>query len=234
MLRYLQQALVAEVGAAGLQQLAAAKVLVVGAGGLGIPLSVYLAAAGIGTLGIVDGDMVEMSNLARQFAYTGADIGRLKTEVLTQRLAAQNPDVSIQVHPFMLSDSNAGPLFADFDIICDCTDNAAAHLLCDAVCSELRKPLVYAVVRDWQGYVTVLHHTKAIGLSQVFDADSLLQAESDNCAVAGIINTTCGIAGSLQATEVIKIVLKLPSELDGGILAFNSLVPAFRIFQLQQ
>ena len=232
MLRYLQQALVPEVGATGLQQLASARVLVVGAGGLGIPVSTYLAGTGVGTLGIVDGDTVETSNLARQFAYCDVDVGCLKAEVLMNRLSTQNPGISIQKYPFMLDDSNVVALFADFDIICDCTDNAAARILCDRACAELRKPLVYAVVRDWQGYVTVLHHHKAVSLSQVFDAAALLKAESEACSVAGIINTTCGIGGSIQAAEVIKIILKISSKLDGGILAFDSLASVFRLFKL--
>ena len=104
--------------------------------------------------------------------------------------------------------------------------------LINKTCGQLQKPLVYAVVKDWEGYVTVLHHTKKVWLEDIFSAASLLDNADLNCSLAGIVNTTCGIAGSIQAAEVFKIVLGVDSELDGSILCFNSLQPSFREFKL--
>ena len=233
MLRYMQQVIVPEVGAEGLQMLAKSRVLIIGAGGLGIPLSVYLSGSGVGTIGIVDGDKVAATNLSRQFLYDEQDIGGLKATLLVKKLKAQNPSSRLHAFSEMLDETNARRLFNEYDIICDCTDNAAARILCDRICGELHKPLVYAVVRDWQGYVTVLHHQKGMALENIFTPESLLESETLNCSVAGIINSTCGIAGSIQAAEVIKIILGLPSKLDGGILAFNTMDPVFRVFELK-
>jgi adenylyltransferase/sulfurtransferase len=233
MTRYVQQTSVPEISPAGQQKLRSAKVLVVGAGGLATPLTAYLAGAGVGTIGIVDGDRVDLSNLSRQFLYRDADIGQCKSNVLAEALRRQNPDITVHAFSQMLDPALAAVLFPAYDIICDCTDNAAARLLCDGQCGVLKKPLVYAVVRDWQGYVTVLHHTRGIALGRLFPEELLREADANNCTVAGIVNTTCGVGGSLQGAEVIKIILGLRSDLDGGILAFDTLKPAFRILSLQ-
>jgi len=231
--RYWQQMIVPEIGATGQQRIAAAKVLVIGAGGLGTPVAVYLAAAGVNTIGIADGDIVSVSNLSRQFLYDEKDTGHSKAKVLAAKLTVQNPGVSINVHDEMLDKENGSLLIASYDVVCDCTDNAVARIFIDSVCRQLSKPLVYGVVKDWEGYVTVLHHTKRVSLQDIFAAASLLEQADLNCSVAGIVNTTCGIAGSIQACEALKIILGLPGHLDGGILCFNSLLGVFRVFTLQ-
>ena len=232
MSRYRQQMLVPQIAEAGQRRISDAKILIVGAGGLGTLVSVYLAASGIGTIGIVDGDRVELSNLARQFLFVPEDHGALKAMVLGEKLREQNPSISINTFPQMLDISNAADLIMKYDIVCDCTDNSAARLLCNRVCNELRKPLVYASVKEWEGHVTVLHHTKRISLEDIFSSKAFSEIESLNCSATGIVNSTCGIAANIQACEAIKIVLNLPSKLDGGILTFNSLDPLFRIFEL--
>ncbi len=230
--RYWQQIIVPEISPEGQQKLANTKVLIIGAGGLGTIAAVYLAAAGVGTIGLADGDTVALSNLSRQFLYDESSIGKFKADILVAKLTAQNPDITLNAYQQNLDGENAISLIGAFDIICDCTDNAEARILINKSCGQLQKPLVYAVVKDWEGYVTVLHHTKKVSLEHIFSNASLLDNAALNCSLAGIVNTTCGIAGSIQAAEVFKIVLGMPSELDGSILCFNSLLPSFREFRL--
>jgi adenylyltransferase/sulfurtransferase len=233
MQRYIQQMIVPEIGTEGQKRIGAAKVLIIGAGGLGIPLTTYLSSAGIGSIGIMDGDRVSASNLSRQFLYTEKEIGLLKVDLLAAKFLEQNPLVSINAHADMLTEENAYHYINPYDIICDCTDNAHARVAIDKTCGRLKKPLIYAVVRGWEGYVTVLHHTKEITLENIFSYQLLIDNETLNCSVTGIVNATCGIAGSIQAAEVMKIILGLPSRLDGGILTFNASDPVFRIFELK-
>lgn len=233
MQRYMQQLLVPEIGSAGQASLAAAKVFIIGAGGLGSPLAMYLSAAGVGQLGIADGDTVSSSNLSRQFLYTDQHIGQLKAPLLAQILSAQNPATNINSCAEFLSEANIEATLAGYDIMCDCTDNAAARILLDQFCQRTQKPLVYAAVMGWQGQVTVLHHRKKTGLEQIFSYEALQQNEQQNCTMAGIVNAACGIAASVQTSEVMKIILGIPSELDGGILTFDALGPGFRVFGLR-
>jgi molybdopterin/thiamine biosynthesis adenylyltransferase len=231
--RYLHQITVPEIGTAGQQQLSAAKVLVIGAGGLGTPVAVYLAAAGVGTIGIADGDRIAVTNLHRQFLYTEKETGQLKATILAAKLQEQNPGVHITADTDMLNETNAVHIIRQYDIICDCTDNADARILIDKTCGQLKKPLVYAVVKDWEAYITVLHHTRKITLAAIFSLQALKENEALNCSVAGIVNTTCGIAASVQATETIKIIIGMPSNLDGGILCLDARLPLFKLLQLQ-
>lgn len=232
MSRYFQQIIVPEMGLSGQQKMKAAKVLVLGAGGLGTPVAVSLNAAGVGRIGIVDGDIIEESNLARQFLYQPDEIGRSKVESLVAKLSLQNPETELVVCNEFISENNILKIMSSFDIVCDCTDNAATRILIDAACSQLYKPLVYAAVRDWQGYVTILNHGNKIRLADIFSIADFEQSAS-NCKVSGIINTTCGIAGNLQANEVIKIILGTAHQLDGEILCFNALDMVFRKFKIQ-
>ncbi len=234
MQRYMPQIIVPEIGAAGQQQLLAARVLIVGAGGLGTPVAAYLAAAGVGTIGIADADVVKVSNLSRQFLFDETDLDKSKSLLLVEQLQRQSPGCMLQAHNEYISADNALEIFGGYDIVCDCTDNAPARLLCDSICEALDKPLVYAVVRDWQGYVTVLHHKAWLSLEDVFSEDDFFRDSNASCSQAGIVNSTCGVAGSLQATEVIKIILGIESELDGGILVFDLLKPVFRILKLNK
>lgn len=232
MQRYIQQIAVAEMSVEGQQKIAAAKVLIIGAGGLGTPLAVYLAAAGVGTIGLIDADKIVLSNLSRQFMYSETEIGKAKVAVLNFKLNTQNPSINIHSYEEMLTEGNAEKYISSYDIVCDCTDNAATRLLVDKICGQKQKPLVYTAVKDWQGQVTVLHHTQKISLQDIFSLHSMMENGADNCSIAGIINSTCGIAGSIQATEVLKIILGLQSKLDGGILVFDAKEASFKIFKL--
>ena len=234
MSRYAQQIIVPEVGANGQQKIAAARVLLIGAGGLGTPAAAYLAAAGVGTIGLADGDTIALSNLPRQFLYNESEAGQPKATLLAIKLKQQNPSILINTYPVMINEGNVHSIINEYDIVCDCTDNAATRILVDKLCGELKKPLVYAVVKDWEGYVTVLHHRRNITLDTIFSHSALLENAALNCSVSGIINTTCGIAGSMQAGEVLKIILGINSDLDGGICCFNTAGPVFKMFTLQK
>lgn len=232
MQRYGQQMMIPEVGAEGQKKLAAAKVLVIGAGGLGTPVAVYLAGAGVGTIGIMDGDNISPSNLPRQFLFHEAEAGRSKSTVLSERINKQNPLVLVLPVVEMIDEQNAVAQISRYDIICDCTDNAVSRILIDKTCGQLQKPLVYAVARGWEGYVTVLHHKKKITLEDIFLPSGLHEGEMMSCTMAGIIGPVCGIAGSLQAAEVIKVLLDMESALDGGILCIDASRPSYRLFRL--
>ncbi len=234
MQRYIPQLLVPEIGSEGQKKISAARVLIIGAGGLGTPLAIYLAAAGVGTIGIVDGDQVGLSNLSRQFMYNPNDVGQSKAGSLSAKLKLQNPDIKVTVYPEMVTDNNIADYIASYDIICDCTDNAQARILIDHTCSNMHKPLVYAVVRGWEGYVAVFHHQQKRSLEDVFTYQDMIDHDALNCSVAGIVNAACGIAGSIQASEAIKIIVGIDSELDGGILMFNAMGPVFKVFKLNK
>lgn len=232
MLRYLPQVALPEIGSSGQEKLAKAKVLIVGAGGLGTPLACYLAASGVGSIGIIDADSIAISNLSRQFFYNETEVGQLKVDVLSKNLKCQNPFIEIQAIPAMINKVNVRDYISCYDIVCDCSDNPETRLLVDECCGRLLKPLVYAVVREWEGYVSVLHHTKRMTVKNLF-SDDLSVSQNLNCSTTGILSAACGIAGSIQAAEAIKIVIGIPSELDGGILAFSVLKPAFKLFKLK-
>ncbi len=230
--RYWQQVVVPEIGPEGQKKLQASRVLVVGAGGLGVPLSTYLTAAGIGTICIIDGDVISTGNLHRQFSYQETQVGQSKSLALRSTLGTQNPNVQVLAYNETLNNDNADSLIGQHDIICDCSDNADTRILVDRVCGELHKPLVYASVKDWEGYVTVLHHSRNISLNNIFDLDALLSNSTMNCSISGILGSTCGVAASLQATEVIKLIIGMESALNGGILCFDLRSPVFRVFKL--
>lgn len=232
MQRYIQQIAVAEMGIEGQSKITAATVLIIGAGGLGTPVAAYLAAAGVGSIGLIDADKIALSNLSRQFMYSETEIGKAKVTVLSSKLNTQNPGIKVHSYEEMLTETNAEEYISSYDIVCDCTDNAATRVLIDKFCGQKQKPLVYAAVKDWQGQVTVLHHTQKISLQDIFSLRSMMENGTDNCSIAGIINSTCGIAGSIQGTEVLKIILGLQSKLDGGVLVFDTKEASFKVFQL--
>ncbi|RXK85465.1 HesA/MoeB/ThiF family protein [Filimonas effusa] len=230
--RYIQQMIVPEWGQEGQRKLAAASVLIVGAGGLGTPVAVQLAAAGTGNISIADHDTISLSNLSRQWLYTHDTIGKQKAGVLASRIGEQNLQSIVTPLNERINADNIESLVSKHDLVCDCTDDAATRILIDQTCRTQAKPLVYAAVKGWEAYVTVLHHQKKITLDDLFAGESLLDNASLNCNVAGIVNTTCGIAGSIQAAEAFKIIIGVPSELDGAVLCIDSLSGIFRTFRL--
>lgn len=222
-----------EIGLAGQQLISEARILVAGAGGLGNPSATYLAGAGVGTLGIVDGDRVGQSNLHRQFMFTDASVGSSKSGTLAAQLRQLNPGITIHSYDLFLDENNAEEIISLYDIVCDVTDNPESRLLIEQTCARLGKPLVYAAVRNWEGQVTVLNHRQKIRLSDIFLQDQLREQGANACAVAGIANIVCGVAGSIQAGEALKIVLGRET-LDGQILCFDALAHVYRKFSIRK
>ena len=228
---YSRQVLLPEVGAAGQARLAAASVLVVGAGGLGVPVLQYLAGSGVGRLGIVDGDALEASNLHRQPLYSLADCGQPKAALAAARLTALNPAIRVETHAVRLTADNVVSLLADHDVIVDCTDNYTTKFLLNDWARQLRKTLVTASVYQYEGQLQVVRPQGAC-LRCVWPnaRDGLV----GNCAAAGVLGPVPALLGSLQAMEVLKVLLGLPGALGDEVVTFDLLTLETRRLKTQR
>ena len=230
--RYSRHILLAEVGGTGQARLRAAKVLIVGAGGLGSPLALYLAAAGIGTLGICDGDVVELSNLQRQIAHTMASLGSGKAESAASAARAINPGVNVRVHAEKLTADNALALIGEYEIVCDGTDNFATRFLVNDACVLARRTLVSAAVLRFEGQLSTFKpHAGGPCYRCLYSApppDGLVPT----CSEAGVLGAVTGVMGTLQATEVLKEVLGIGDGLAGRLLIWDALEASFRTIRL--
>lgn len=211
------------VGGEGQRKLLGAKVLVVGAGGLGSPAALYLAAAGVGTLGILDSDRVDVSNLQRQILHATDDIGRPKVESAAEHLSALNPTVRIVSHDTLLSSDNAMELLGPYDVIVDGTDNFPSRYLLNDATQLLGKPLVYGSVQQFDGQATVFLPGDAGPCYRCLFPEPPPPGAVRSCAEAGVFGVLPGIVGSIQATEAIKLILGLGDTLAGRLLAFDAL-----------
>ena len=234
--RYSRHILLEEVGGTGQAKLRQARVLVIGAGGLGSPLVLYLAAAGVGTIGIVDDDHVEISNLQRQVAHTTARIGVAKTQSAAEAALAINPEIRIEAHATRLNAANAAALIADYDVICDGTDNFGTRFLVADACVLGRKTLVSAAVLRFEGQLSVFKpHAPGGGpcyrcLYPEPPPDGLVPT----CSEAGVLGAVTGVMGTLQATEVLKEILGIGETLSGRLLLWDALATRFRTVRLKQ
>ncbi len=226
--RYARHIVLGEVGGPGQQKFKAARVLIIGAGGLGAPVALYLAAAGIGTLGIVDDDVVSLSNLQRQIIHATDRIGAPKVESAKATLAGINPHVVVVTHQARLTAENAKDIVSGYDIVADGSDNFSTRYLTADICAGLKVPLVTAAVGRFDGSVTVLkpYEGENPGYRDVFPApppDGLLPT----CAEAGILGALTGIIGSIQALEVLKLVAGIGEPLVGRLLLYDGLAQRF-------
>jgi sulfur-carrier protein adenylyltransferase/sulfurtransferase len=233
-LRYSRHLVMKEVGSHGQRELLEAKVLLIGAGGLGSPAALYLAAAGVGTIGLVDHDVVDLSNLQRQILHRTADIGRYKTESARDTLSAINPDVQVIPHRVALSSQNALQILAGYDVVLNCTDNFPTRYLANDACVLLAKPLVEASILQFEGQIGVFH-TAAGGPCYrcLFPAPPPPHAVP-SCAEAGVLGVVPGVLGSLQALEAIKLVLGIGQPLIGRLLIFDGLSMEVTIIDIQR
>ncbi|MDF3054397.1 MAG: Sulfur carrier protein adenylyltransferase ThiF [Gammaproteobacteria bacterium] len=227
--RYSRHFSLPHLGVAGQKRLKRSKILCIGAGGLGSPALHYLCAAGVGTLGIIDHDRVELSNLQRQILYNVKDIGQLKTLAAKSRLLKQNPNIDIIAHPEKLTEKNALSIIQDYDIVLDGTDNFNARYLINDACCVLGKPNIYAGVFQFSGECSVFMPNNGPCYRCLYDTPPSI---SPNCSEAGVLGVVPGIMGTIQATEALKLALGQCSSLVGKVLRFNALNLTFETFTL--
>lgn len=226
-LRYARHLVLPEVGPEGQRRLKGARVLCVGAGGLGSPLALYLAAAGVGTLGVVDFDVVDVTNLQRQILHGTADVGRSKLDSAVDRLGDVNPHVEVVRHPERLSSDNALEILADYDIVVDGTDNFPTRYLVNDACVLLGKPNVYGSIFRWEGQVSVFGMPDGPCYRCLF-REPPPPGLVPNCAEGGVMGVLPGIIGSMQAMETIKLILGVGDSLAGRLLLFDALAMTWR------
>lgn len=238
--RYSRHTLLSEVGEAGQIKLLEAKVLLIGAGGLGSPAAMYLAAAGVGTLGIVDFDTVDVSNLQRQLLHGTKDVGRPKVDSAIDRLHDINPDIKVIGHRQPLSSANALEVLKEYDIVVNGSDNFPTRYLVNDACQFLKKPLVDASIFMFEGQITVFMPAgNAYGYAagpcyRCLYPDPPPPGEVPSCAEAGVLGVLPGIVGSLQAVEVIKLILGKGEPLIGRMLLIDTLDMSFRSLKVQK
>jgi adenylyltransferase/sulfurtransferase len=203
--KYHRQTLLPEIGEEGQEKLRQARVLIAGVGGLGCPIALYLATAGVGRLGLIDDDVVSLSNLHRQVLYDEADIGQPKAECAARHLQQKNSDIELTAYPMRLTKENAERLIRDYDIVVDGCDNHATRYLISDVCHQLQKPYVYAAIGAFQGQVGVLCYDEQASTYRTLFPDEDVMC--DRKAEKGVIGTTPAVIGSLVANEVIKLII---------------------------
>lgn len=231
--RYKRHLVLREVGGAGQQKLKAARVLLVGAGGLGSPLAVYLAAAGVGTIGLIDDDVVSLSNLQRQILHDTARVGDLKVESGRDAISRLNPHVSVEMHPTRLTAANALEIIARYDIVCDGSDNFATRYLVSDACYLARKTLVFGAVGPFDGYVTTFKPHEKDATGKPYPTYRCLFPEAPppgtvaNCSEVGVLGAVVGVIGTLQAVEVLKEITGAGDSLAGRLLIYDALGSRF-------
>lgn len=231
-IRYQKQTALEEISELGQEKLAAARVLVIGAGGLGSPVLYYLAAAGIGTIGIVDRDRVEMSNLNRQILFTEGDIGSPKAGAAAGRISSLNSSIQIRQHPVNIDHANAGELVARYDVIVACVDNTSARYIINDACQQHHKPMIDAGVRGFDGYVMTILPGRG-GCYRCLNPEiGQPGSQPDKAAILPVLGSTAGVAGSLQAAETIKVILGSGDLLAGYLLSFNTAAMEFEKIKL--
>jgi sulfur-carrier protein adenylyltransferase/sulfurtransferase len=231
--RYSRHIILADVGGAGQKKLLNAKVLLVGAGGLGSPAAMYLAAAGVGTLGLVDFDRVDLSNLQRQLLHRTADVGRAKVDSATDTLNALNPDVKIDKHPVVLTSENVMDVIRDYDIVVNGTDNFPTRYLINDACVFAGKPLVDGSIFMFEGQATVYDAKRGPCYRCLFPTPPP-PGEVPSCQEAGVLGVLPGIIGSIEAVEAIKLILGKGESLIGRLLLFDALAMEFREMQIDK
>jgi len=222
--RYQRQVLLKDFGSTGQQKLFQSKVLVIGAGGLGCPILQYLAAAGVGTLGIVDHDVVELSNLHRQILYTVADTGKSKASCAEEKLSLFNPDITILPYPVQLSNKNAAAIISEFDIVIDGSDNFPTRYMVNDICVLLNKPLIYGALSAAEGQVAIFNVPDKEGIKVNYrDLFPIAPQPGEvlNCSEAGVLGVLPGIIGTMQANEAIKLIAGIGEPLINQMLIYD-------------
>lgn len=230
--RYARHLALPEVGLAGQRRLMDARVLLIGAGGLGSPAALYLAAAGVGTLGLVEFDTVDPSNLQRQVLHGTPDVGRPKLDSARDRIAALNPLVRVEPHPVRLTAANALEILAGYDLVVDGTDNFPTRYLVNDACVLLGKPLVYGSVQRWDGQASVFWGGHGPCYRCLFP-EPPPPGTVPSCAEGGVLGVLPGIIGSIQCAEAVKLILGVGESMLGRLLLFDALAMQFREVRLE-
>ena len=231
--RYQKHLTLAEIGNIGQLKLKNSSVICIGAGGLGSSALIYLAAAGIGTIGIVDNDSVERSNLQRQIIHDTNSIGKLKINSAQERIKKLNPNIKVLTFYERIKSDNILETIREFDIICDCSDNFGTRYLINDACLILNKPLVFGSVQGFEGQISVFNlHKNSPNLRDLLP-ESPLKNNIPSCAEFGVVGVSTGLIGMLQVNEIIKIILGKGEILNGKILIFNLLTMNIRKFNLK-
>ncbi len=200
--RYIRQTMIPEVGEAGQNRLRHARVLIVGVGGLGSPIALYLTAAGVGQMGLVDDDVVSVSNLQRQVLYTESEVGLSKVECARRRLSALNSATRFDLYPTRLTAENAEEIISHYDLVMDGCDNAETRYLIDEVCARLGKPYVYGSIAEWQGQVSVFNYRGSTRYADLYPPPEIIPSTRE----VGVMGFIPGIIGSIEASEAVKII----------------------------
>jgi len=231
MRRYSRQTVIPDVSTQGQGRLKNAKVVCIGAGGLGSPILMYLASAGVGTIGIVEFDTVDESNLQRQIIYGQGDVGKSKVDIASKKITEINPLVNVITHNLKLDNSNAMEIFKDYDLVIDGTDNFATRYLINDACVILNKPCIWGSVLRFDGQVSVFW-------SQYGPCYRCLHpvppSDTQSCAEAGVLGVLCASIGAIQATEAIKLITGIGEPLIGSIIMYDALSMKFRSLKLSK
>ncbi|WP_409019675.1 HesA/MoeB/ThiF family protein [Brevundimonas vesicularis] len=222
--RYARHLILSEVGGPGQQALKRARVLIVGMGGIGNPAALYLAAAGVGTLGLIDDDVVSLSNLQRQVIFGTGDVGHPKIEVARDRLAALNPHTRVELFSQRLTPANARDLVSRFDLVLDGTDDFDTRLAVNAACVAEKRPLVSGALGRWSGQVGVFTGQPCY---QCLVPE--IPPEAETCARVGIVGALAGVIGTMAALEAIKLITQAGDPLEGRLLIYDGLKGASRV-----
>ncbi len=226
--RYSRHIILQDVGGKGQKKLARAKVLVIGAGGLGSPAALYLAAAGVGTIGLVDGDVVDLSNLQRQILHTTATLGQPKVESGRKMLAALNPDITVKTYQENVSADNIMGLLHDYDVILDGSDNFSTRFLVNDACFFAKKTLVSGSIFRFEGQLTTIKPHEGHPCYRCLYPDPPPAGLVPNCQEAGVLGVLAGTIGVLQASEAIKEILGIGETLADRLLLYDALEMKFR------
>ncbi len=221
--RYARHIVLREIGGPGQNKLLNAKLLCIGAGGLGSSALLYLAAAGVGTLGVVDDDMVSLSNLQRQVLHATDSIGDAKTTSAKRALARVNPHVEVVEHCVRLDESNVAEVISPYDIVLDGTDNFASRYLVNTACVHAKTPLISAAMSQWEGQISVYDPANGGPCYQCVFPEAPAKGLAPNCAQAGVMGALAGVMGSMMAGEAIKLITGAGQVLRGEILIYDAL-----------
>ena len=230
--RYSRHIIMGDVGSKGQRALMGAKALIIGAGGLGSPSAIYLSLAGVGTVGIVDFDVVELSNLQRQVLHHTADVGRPKVQSAVDNIKAYNPDVNVVVHETRLESDNAIEIISQYDLVINGADNFATRYLVNDACYLLNKPLVDGSILIFDGQATVF--LPGQGCYRCLFPSPPPPGMVPNCAEAGVLGALTGLVGSIQATEALKYFLGIGESLSSRLLLIDALSMSFREVRLKR